>query len=74
MSNKQFKTPSMEHRKSQINMLNSMEKERRDSREFQFPDDSFLHRRRPSAPMADSATQSEDDESVEYEVNECLDP
>ncbi|KAG5674939.1 hypothetical protein PVAND_004883 [Polypedilum vanderplanki] len=59
--------PSMEQRKSQINLLNFMEQEklqqRRDSNsEFLFPDDNLLHKRRPS--QADhSATQSEDDEN-----------
>lgn len=61
----------MEQRKSQINLLNFIEKDRRDSKEFLFPDDSLLQKRRPSAPPADhSATQSEDDESVGFEVNE----
>lgn len=44
-----------------------MDKERRDSQEFQFPDEKQLHRRRKSA--ADhSETQSEDDESGGFEV------
>jgi hypothetical protein len=67
--------PSMEQRKSQINLLNFMalerqQQQRRDSKEFLFPDDNLLHKRRPSA--ADhSATQSEDDESSgSFEVND----
>lgn len=63
--------PSMEQRKSQINLLNFMdqEKQRRDSKEFLFPDDNLLHKRRPSA-HDHSATQSEDDESAGlFEVN-----
>lgn len=44
-----------------------MEKERRDSKEFSFPDDNLLHRRRQSDVQ--SATQSEDDESVSFEVS-----
>lgn len=44
-------------------MLNTL---RRDSKDFQIPDESFLHRRRPSG--VDSNTQSEDDESVAFEV------
>ena len=67
MSHKQLSFPSKEQRKSQINMLNFMEKERRDSKEFHFPDDNLLHKRRPSAGDH-SATQSEDDESVGFEV------
>ncbi|KAL7045117.1 hypothetical protein ACKWTF_002152 [Chironomus riparius] len=57
--------PSMEQRKSQINLLNFMdqEKQRRGSKEFLFPDDNLLHKRRPSA-HDHSATQSEDDESA----------
>ncbi|XP_070496668.1 anoctamin-10 isoform X4 [Chironomus tepperi] len=57
--------PSMEQRKSQINLLNFMdqEKQRRDSKEFLFPDDNLLHKRRPSA-HDQSGTQSEDDESA----------
>lgn len=47
-------------------MLNFMAKERRDSKEFHFPDDNLL-KRRPSAGDH-SATQSEDDESVGFEV------
>ena len=64
--------PSMEQRKSQINLLNFMEqeKQRRDSKEFLFPDDNLLHKRRPSAHVDHSATQSEDDESAgSFEVN-----
>jgi hypothetical protein len=68
MSNKQFTIPSMEQRKSQINLLNYMEKDRRDSQEFTFPDSNLLHRRRQSADY-NSATQSEDDESVSFEVS-----
>lgn len=68
MSQKQFSFPSMEQRKSQINMLHFMERERRDSKEFQFADENLLHRRRPSATADHSATQSEDDESVGFEV------
>lgn len=65
------KIPSMEQRKSQINLLNFMdqERQRRDSKEFLFPDDNLLHKRRPSA-HDQSGTQSEDDESVgSFEVN-----
>lgn len=66
-SKKKFTIPSMEQRKSQIDMLNFIDKERRDSKEFLFPDENLLHhRRRPSADH--SATQSEDDESGNYEV------
>lgn len=71
-SGKPFVFPSREQRKNQINMLNYMEKERRDSKEFQFPDESFLHRRRPSGVDINSATQSEDDESVVFEVKDNL--
>lgn len=63
--------PSKEQRKSQINLLNFMdqEKQRRDSKEFLFPDDNLLHKRRPSA-HDQSGTQSEDDESASlFEVN-----
>lgn len=67
--------PSMEQRKSQINLLNFMEQEkqqqRRDSKEFLFPDDNLLHKRRPSSAEqhTHSATQSEDDEnSASFEV------
>lgn len=69
MSHKQFSIPSMEQRKSQINMLNSIQKERRESKEFLFPDEHFLHKRRPSALEDRSASQSEDDENVWFEVN-----
>lgn len=61
--------PSMEQRKSQINMLNFMEKEKNDSKEFLFPDENLLKKRRPSAQSVDhSATQSEDDDSSGFEV------
>jgi hypothetical protein len=67
MSQKQFTFPTMEQRKSQIDMLHFMEKERRGSKDFLFAEENALHRRRPSA--ADhSATQSEDDDSVGFEV------
>lgn len=70
MLNSKSMIPSMEQRKSQINLLQTMEQERRNSKEFQFPGDNLLHRRRPSAPMTDhSATQSEDDDSSAFEVN-----
>lgn len=48
-----------------------MEQEkRRDSKEFLFPDDNLLHKRRPSGQADQSATQSEDDESsASFEVN-----
>lgn len=60
--------PSMETRRSQLNMLHFMEKERRDSKEFLFPEESAaLHRRRQSGAV-DSATQSEDDDVVSFEV------
>lgn len=72
MSQKQFVFPSKEQRKSQINMLNSLERERRDSKEFLFADENLLHRRRPSASADHSATQSEDDESVAFEVKITL--
>lgn len=72
MFNKQFAIPSMEQRKSQINLLNFMEKERRDSKEFLFPDENLLQRRRPSAAADNSATQSEDDESVSFEVRAAV--
>lgn len=68
MASKQFAIPSIEQRKSQINFFNFMEKERRDSKEFSFPDDNLLHRRRQSNDVH-SATQSEDDESVSFEVS-----
>lgn len=68
MSNKQFTIPSMEQRKSQINLLNGMEQDRRSSLEFIFPDGNLLHKRRQSADY-NSATQSEDDESVPFEVS-----
>lgn len=63
--------PSIEQRKSQINLLQSIEHERRNSKEFRFPDDNVLHRRRQSyAQTTDhSATQSEDDDSPVFEVN-----
>lgn len=67
MSQRPFCFPSKQQRKSQINMLNFMEKERRDSKEFHFPDDNLLNKRRPSAGDH-SATQSEDEESVGFEV------
>lgn len=66
LNNKQLTIPSMEQRKSQINLLNFMEKERRDSKEFLFSDENLLHRRRQSADH--SATQSEDDDSGSFEV------
>jgi hypothetical protein len=70
MFNSKSMIPSMEQRKSQINLLQAMEQERKESKEFLFPDDNLLHRRRPSAPMTDySATQSEDDDSYTFEVN-----
>lgn len=68
MSHKQFMIPSMEQRKSQINLLHFMEKDRRDSKEFVFPDENLLHRTRPSADH--SATQSEDDDAPEFEVKQ----
>lgn len=68
LSGRPFVFPSREQRKNQINMLNHIEKERRDSKEFQFPDESFLHRRRPSGVDINSGTQSEDDDSVAFEV------
>lgn len=73
MLNSKSMIPSMEQRKSQINLLQAMEQEQRDSKEFLFPDDNLLHRRRPSAPMAEySATQSEDDESFTFEVRKIF--
>lgn len=49
------------------------EKNQRDSKEFRYPDDNLLHKRRPSAPADHSATQSEDDESsISYEVSYLL--
>lgn len=70
MFNSKSMIPSMEQRKSQINLLQAMQQEQKESKEFLFPDDSLLHRRRPSAPMTDhSATQSEDDDSYTFEVS-----
>lgn len=43
-----------------------MEKELNGSKEFLYPDDNLLHRRRQSADY--SATQSEDDEIGPFEV------
>lgn len=54
----------MEQRKSQIDLLNFIE--RRDSKEFLFPDENLLHRRRASADY--DAPQSEDDDRKQYEV------
>lgn len=68
LSGKPFVFPSRDQRKNQINMLNYLEKERRDSKEFQLPDENFLHRRRPSGIEINSGTQSEDEESVAFEV------
>jgi hypothetical protein len=64
--------PSMEQRKSQLNLLHAMEQERRNSKEFLFPDENALHRRRPSAHVTDSATQSEDDENSTFEVRNLI--
>lgn len=61
--------PSKDHRKSQMNFFNFMEKERRDSKEFSFSDENLLHRRRPSASDVHSGTQSEEDEIVPFEVS-----
>ena len=66
MSGRHFMIPSIEQRKSQINLLNFMEKDRRDSKEFLFPDEN-LFRRRKSADQ--SATQSEDEEFSLFEVS-----
>lgn len=71
MFNKHFKIPTMETRKSQINLLNFMERDRRDSQEFQFPDDTSLHRRKASIDPH-SATQSEDDDIVSFEVRKIV--
>jgi hypothetical protein len=68
MSNKLFTVPTMAQRNSQINFLNNIEKDRRDSQEFVFPDANSLHRRRQSADY-NSATQSEDDDGVLFEVS-----
>lgn len=70
MFHKSSSNPSMETRRSQLNMLHFMEKERRDSKEFTFPEENALHRRRPSAQPVDSATQSEDDDVPSFEVRE----
>lgn len=70
MFNSKSMIPSIEQRKSQINLLQAMEQERRNSKEFRFPDDNLLHRRRPSAARSEhSATQSEDDDGPFFEVN-----
>lgn len=67
MSNQQYPSiPSKDQRRSQINLLTYMEKEQRDSKEFLFPEDNLLHRRRQSADP--SASQSEDDESATFKV------
>lgn len=71
MLNSKSMIPSIEQRNSQINLLQAMELERRNSKEFLFPSDSSFHRRRPSAAHTTdhSATQSEDDDSCGFEVN-----
>ena len=70
MLNSKSMIPSIEQRKSQINLLQSIEQERQSTKEFRFPDDNLLHRRRQSAHTTDhSATQSEDDDSSAFEVN-----
>lgn len=56
-----------DQRKSQISLLNFMDKDRRDSKEFLFPDEKQLHRRRKSAPD-NSDSQSEDDDNGGFEV------
>ena len=68
MFNKQFQVPSNNQRKSQIDMFNFISKERRDSKEFLFPDENSLHRRRTSYNDINSASQSEDDDSGSFEV------
>lgn len=70
MFNSKLMIPSKEQRKSQINLLNFMEHEhRRNSKEFLFPDDNLLHKRRSSAQVDQhSGTQSEDDDNASYEV------
>ena len=45
-----------------------MEKGRRDSKELLFTEENSLQRRRPSAAVDHSATQSEDDENEGFEV------
>jgi hypothetical protein len=48
-----------------------MDKERRGSKDFLFPDENLLHRRRQSADYHNpSASQSEDEDSVGFEVKE----
>lgn len=70
LNSKSMMIPSIEQRKSQINLLQSIEQERQSTKEFRFPDDNLLHRRRQSAYTTDySATQSEDDDSSAFEVN-----
>lgn len=64
-----FTIPSKEQRKSQVNFFNFMEKERRESQEFMFPEENLLHKRRGSAVVdAHSPTASEDDEFSSFEV------
>lgn len=61
------KSNLIDQRKSQIDVLNSMERERRDSKEFLFPDDNLFRRKRASidhGPM----NGSDDDDIVPFEV------
>ena len=53
----------IDQRKSQIDVLNSMERERRDSKEFSFPDDYPFRRKRASIDHG-----SDDDDVVPFEV------
>lgn len=69
MFNSSSNIPSMEQRKSQISLLQAIEDERRESKEFLFAEDNFLnHRRRPSDHNVTHSASETDDFGNSFEV------